>query len=269
MKYMLLIHQGDTPTPRDPEAWGKLSEDEQKAVYADYMAINQTDGREPRAPARRARDRHHGARRGRQDADHRRPVRRRSRRRSAASSSSRPMTSTLRSSWPRVFRRRAWVAPSRCARWWSASDSRAGLPRPVGPCPGHPDRLPRRLRPRRGSHAGGLCGRCRALAEGRDPIEPGRLAHNDGAQPGDRPDPPRSHPGREDEVARGSRGGGGQRGRRRHSRTSGSSSSSPAATRRWPRTRRWRSRCGPLAASPPPRSRARSWCPRRRWRSAW
>ena len=44
MKYMLLIHQGDTPTPRDPEAWGKLSEDEQKAVYADYMAINQTEG---------------------------------------------------------------------------------------------------------------------------------------------------------------------------------------------------------------------------------
>ena len=47
MKYMLLIHQGDTPTPRDPEAWGKLSEDEQRAVYADYMAINQTDGVSP------------------------------------------------------------------------------------------------------------------------------------------------------------------------------------------------------------------------------
>ena len=47
MKYMLLIHQGHTPTPRDPDAWGKLSEDEQKAVYADYMAINQTDGVSP------------------------------------------------------------------------------------------------------------------------------------------------------------------------------------------------------------------------------
>jgi hypothetical protein len=44
MKYMLLIHQGDTPTPRDAEAWAKLSEDEQKAVYADYQAINQTPG---------------------------------------------------------------------------------------------------------------------------------------------------------------------------------------------------------------------------------
>jgi hypothetical protein len=47
MKYMLLIHQGDTPTPADPEAWGRLSEDEQKAVYADYMAINETPGVTP------------------------------------------------------------------------------------------------------------------------------------------------------------------------------------------------------------------------------
>jgi len=44
MKYMLLIHQGDTPTPRSPEEWAKLSEDEQQAVYADYQAINQTPG---------------------------------------------------------------------------------------------------------------------------------------------------------------------------------------------------------------------------------
>ena len=47
MKYMLLIHQVDTPTPRDPEAWARLSEDEQKAVYADYQAINQTPGVTP------------------------------------------------------------------------------------------------------------------------------------------------------------------------------------------------------------------------------
>jgi hypothetical protein len=44
MKYMLLIHQGDTPTPDKPEAWAKLSEDEQRAVYADYQAVNQTPG---------------------------------------------------------------------------------------------------------------------------------------------------------------------------------------------------------------------------------
>jgi hypothetical protein len=44
MKYLLLIHQGDTPTPRDPEAWAQLSEEEQNGVYADYQAINQTPG---------------------------------------------------------------------------------------------------------------------------------------------------------------------------------------------------------------------------------
>ena len=47
MKYLLLIHQGDSPTPRSPEAWATLSEDEQKAVYADYQAINQTPGVTP------------------------------------------------------------------------------------------------------------------------------------------------------------------------------------------------------------------------------
>jgi hypothetical protein len=47
MKYLLLIHQGTTPTPRDPEAWATLPEDEQKAVYADYKAINETPGVTP------------------------------------------------------------------------------------------------------------------------------------------------------------------------------------------------------------------------------
>jgi hypothetical protein len=47
MKYMLLIHQGDAPTPRSPDEWATLSEDEQKAVYADYQAINQTPGVTP------------------------------------------------------------------------------------------------------------------------------------------------------------------------------------------------------------------------------
>jgi hypothetical protein len=46
MKYMLLIHQGDTPLPGSDE-WESLSEDEQKAVYADYQAINQTPGVTP------------------------------------------------------------------------------------------------------------------------------------------------------------------------------------------------------------------------------
>ena len=44
MKYMLLIHQGDTPTPYSPDEWAKLSEDEQNAVYAAYKEINETPG---------------------------------------------------------------------------------------------------------------------------------------------------------------------------------------------------------------------------------
>jgi hypothetical protein len=40
MKYILLIHQGAAATPRDPSAWDQLSEQEQKAVYAEYMAIS-------------------------------------------------------------------------------------------------------------------------------------------------------------------------------------------------------------------------------------
>ena|SRR5215217_7982808 len=44
MKYLLLIHQGTTPTPRDPDEWGRLSEEERKQVYSDYMAISRTPG---------------------------------------------------------------------------------------------------------------------------------------------------------------------------------------------------------------------------------
>ena len=49
MKYMLLIHQGNTPTPRTRRRGRALSEDEQQAVYADYQAINETPGRHARA----------------------------------------------------------------------------------------------------------------------------------------------------------------------------------------------------------------------------
>ena len=47
MKYLLLIHQGDTPTPRDPEAWATLSEDERRAIPADYQAVTATPGVTP------------------------------------------------------------------------------------------------------------------------------------------------------------------------------------------------------------------------------
>ncbi len=47
MKYVMLIHQGTTPTPRDPEAWATLSPDEQNAVYAAYHALNEIPGVTP------------------------------------------------------------------------------------------------------------------------------------------------------------------------------------------------------------------------------
>jgi hypothetical protein len=46
MKYMLLIHQGSTPLPGSDE-WESLSQDDQKAVYAGYRAINETSGVTP------------------------------------------------------------------------------------------------------------------------------------------------------------------------------------------------------------------------------
>ena len=46
MKYLLLIHQGDTPLPGTPE-WDELSQDEQAAVHRDYQAVNETPGVTP------------------------------------------------------------------------------------------------------------------------------------------------------------------------------------------------------------------------------
>ena len=46
MKYMLLIHQGDTPTPQS-EAWDRLSDDEKGAIYGAYKAIGETPGVSP------------------------------------------------------------------------------------------------------------------------------------------------------------------------------------------------------------------------------
>jgi hypothetical protein len=46
MKYMLLIHQGTTPTPPSA-AWDGLSEEEKGAVYGAYKAITETPGVSP------------------------------------------------------------------------------------------------------------------------------------------------------------------------------------------------------------------------------
>ena len=43
MKFMLLIHHGDSQLPGTPQ-WDDLSQEEQRAVYADYKGINETAG---------------------------------------------------------------------------------------------------------------------------------------------------------------------------------------------------------------------------------
>ena len=47
MKYVILINQGDAPTPLTPERWAEVPPEEQKQVAADYQAINETPGVEP------------------------------------------------------------------------------------------------------------------------------------------------------------------------------------------------------------------------------
>jgi hypothetical protein len=49
MQYVMLIYQGTTPLPGSDE-WAALSEDEQKAIYADYGALNKTPGVAPGLP---------------------------------------------------------------------------------------------------------------------------------------------------------------------------------------------------------------------------
>ena len=49
MEFVLLIYQGSTPLPDTPE-WASLSSDEQKAVYADYAALNGQAGLTPGLP---------------------------------------------------------------------------------------------------------------------------------------------------------------------------------------------------------------------------
>jgi len=49
MKFVLLVYQGSTPVPGS-DGWQALSEAEQKAIYADYAALNKTEGVEPGLP---------------------------------------------------------------------------------------------------------------------------------------------------------------------------------------------------------------------------
>ncbi len=49
MKYVCLIYQGSTPLPGTPE-FEAFTPEEQKQVYADYQALNQTEGVTPGLP---------------------------------------------------------------------------------------------------------------------------------------------------------------------------------------------------------------------------
>ena len=43
MQFVLFIYQGTTPLPNS-DAWESLPKDEQRAIYADYAALNDTPG---------------------------------------------------------------------------------------------------------------------------------------------------------------------------------------------------------------------------------
>jgi len=49
MQFVLMIYQGTTPLP-ETDAWEKLPAKEQKAIYADYAALNKTPGVAPGPP---------------------------------------------------------------------------------------------------------------------------------------------------------------------------------------------------------------------------
>ena len=49
MKFVLLVYQGSAPLPGS-ERWQALAEAEQKAIYADYAALNKTEGVSPGLP---------------------------------------------------------------------------------------------------------------------------------------------------------------------------------------------------------------------------
>jgi hypothetical protein len=49
MQFVLMIYQGTTPLPNTDE-WSTLSKDEQKAIYADYAALNSVPGLTPGLP---------------------------------------------------------------------------------------------------------------------------------------------------------------------------------------------------------------------------
>ena len=113
MQFALLIYQGTTPLP-NTDAWASLSKEEQRAIYSDYAALNETPGLEPGLPLGLPQDAttvrvENGSTvtcEGRTSTP---------KARSAATWSSRPTTSTRRSPSPHASQPPATAAPSRCA----------------------------------------------------------------------------------------------------------------------------------------------------------
>ena len=269
MKYMLLIHQGDAPDPYAAEEWARLSEAEQKEVYAGYMAVNETPGRYPRPAAAAARGGHDGPGAGREDARHRRPVRR-------------------RQGGPRRLPRLRGRRPRRRDRARRAHPGRAHGRRGRGP-PDHGVVATRPLeqvfRDEWGRVLAALIG---FLGDFELAEEAAQDAFAIAAERWPRdgvPANPRAWLvttarnraidrirrertlADEDAPARRAGGHGGRHGRRGDPRRAARARSSPAAIRRSRSTRRSRSRCGRSAASRPARSRAPSSCPRPPWPS--
>ena len=185
MQYLLQIFSSGT------SGWDRLSEDEQNAITGEYLAISATPGVVGGAQLQSGRHRDDRARRERPHPHDRRAV----------------------SGEPRGARRLLPVRgrrPRRCARARGAHSRRRGmggaievratgralierrLPRALGARPRCADRLPRRLRSRRGGRAGGLRARCGALAARRRRRQAPRLADRGRAQSCARPHPSRA-----------------------------------------------------------------------------
>jgi hypothetical protein len=47
MKYTMLIYQGSTPTPDDPEAWAAMPEEQKQEVYRGYRSLSEAPGYQP------------------------------------------------------------------------------------------------------------------------------------------------------------------------------------------------------------------------------
>ena len=200
MKYLLQNYPGSSA-----ESFEHLSADEQQAIVDEYLALRQFARDPHRRAAAAGRDCDDRTCSERRDAAHRRSVRRRegARRRLHRGRGGRSRRGA------RARRAGPGSTDGRRGRGASVGGAvgaaRAGLPRRVGPRPRQPDRLPRRLRSRRGSRAGGVRGCRRTLAARRHSAESGGVADDHGSQPRDRPPAPRAHTRREDAPARGAR----------------------------------------------------------------